>query len=90
VLPGAWAELDSAGVDPVLGSSGMRYEVESWAPNSANETFHVARTTPGQSYVAYVHDRSTGKRRLFRAYSHAGSDEAAALELAIMQRDFGV
>jgi len=78
------------------GDSGSIYVVDSYAPDITDRTFHVAQlfepgfpanVAPWTSFVSYWHDRQTGARELYRAYS---PNDASGAIVTTMTRDFGL
>lgn len=71
--------------DPHLtATSGRWYRVESWRPNAANETYHVAFLGETDAYISYVQNRASGQRNFFRA------NAVSPAQLAGMKVDFGL
>lgn len=72
-----------AGDTMVNASSGRRYTVSHWVPDSSGKQFHVAELEGKPAWVSYYADRATGTRKLFAAL---GTNE----DRDAMRKDFAL
>lgn len=56
-----------AGDQMVNASSGRRYTVSHWVPDSSGQQFHVAELEGKPAWVSYHVNKMTGARKLFAA-----------------------
>lgn len=72
-------------------TSGRLYKVTSFAPNAADDTYHVAELKSAPNYVRYWQNRGTGARRFHSAYVGSSNDPGAQAQIVQqMKGDFGV
>lgn len=75
VLPPGWSGAPALERLVKPEGTGRVYRVKGWPPNKQNEDYFVAqRDGDPHVWVAWIHDRATDKRRLYRAAANSDAE----------------